>query len=202
MREIVIPGEKLSDRRMRTGFGAYIKDGAVFSSVYGIPEHTKGFIRVVPLKGKYIPHEGDHVIGIVKDVKYRGCFVDINSPYVGYLPLNNDEDYDIGDILLIRVAEVSSVNEVMLAEPKKLYDGKLVEIQPVKIPRVIGKRASMLRILREAGNCIIFVGRNGRVFVKGDTNDVKKVEEALRMIEEEAHTYGLTARVKKFLEGG
>ena len=200
MREIVIPGEKLSDKNIKTGYGAYAKKGKVYSSIHGIAVKTRDFVKEVPLHGKYLPHEGDQVIGIVEAVRFKGCFVELNSPYNGYLPLEREDECKVGDLIMTRITEVTNVNEVTLNDPRKLYDGKLIELQPVKVPRVIGKSGSMLRILRAATQTMIFVGRNGRIFIKGEKEQVTKVEKALNMIEREAHTFGLTSRVKQFLE--
>lgn len=199
MREIVIPGEKISDRKIRVGEGSYIKDGKVYSSIYGIVSRVGNVIKVVPLHGRYIPKKGDQVIGVVKAMLSKGCFVDINSPYDGFLSLERVR-YNVGDILIAEVSNVSSVNEVLLDKPRKLSDGRILEVQPTKVPRIIGKKGSMLKILRDATKTYIIVGRNGRVFVRADGRVMKIIEEALRMIEKEALSYGLTARVKEFLE--
>lgn len=200
MREIVIPGEKISDKKMKIGQGAYMHEGKIFSSLHGIVVKSKDFVKVVPLRGRYIPHRGDHVIGIVEATRFGSCFVDLNSPYNGYLSLDRDGELKVGDLILVKVNDVTSVNKTTLEYPKKLYDGKLLEIEPVKIPRVIGKKGSMLNILKDSTGTLIFVGRNGRIFIKGDRKGIIKVEAALKMIEKEAHTLGLTSRVKKFLE--
>ncbi|MCD6522316.1 MAG: RNA-binding protein [Candidatus Diapherotrites archaeon] len=202
MREIVIPGEELSNEKdVKPGFGTYRDADVIRSSVFGVVEKINNTIRVVPLRGKYIPITGDYVIGIVTVVKFRGCFVDINSPYIGFLPTMREDEYRIGDLLLLKIVDVDEVYNVTLNDPKRLYDGKLIEVIPVKIPRIVGKRASMLDILRKGTNCKIFVGRNGRIFIKGTPDEVKKAEKAIRLIEREAHTTGLTDRVKAFLEG-
>jgi len=43
------------------------------------------------------------------------------------------------------------------------------------------------------------VGQNGRIWIRGKNKH--KVVEAILMIERESHTYGLTEKVRKFLEG-
>ncbi|MCD6414394.1 MAG: RNA-binding protein [Candidatus Diapherotrites archaeon] len=199
MREIVIPGEEISDKNLKVGEGSYIKEGKVYSSVYGMVSVTGNTVRVVPLHGKYIPKRGDQVIGIAKTLTFKGIFVDINSPYDGFLPLERIR-YHVGDVMLADVARVSNVNEVTLDRPKRLSEGRVVEIQPTKIPRVIGRKGSMLRVIREVTGSYLTVGRNGRIFVKADDDIARVVEEALKMIEKEALSYGLTARVKEFLE--
>jgi exosome complex component RRP4 len=60
----------------------------------------------------------------------------------------------------------------------------------------------MLSMIQTVTGCTLKVGQNGRVVIMSE--EEKKVEaitEALRMIDREAHTSGLTDRVKAFLEG-
>ncbi len=201
MREVVIPGEELADGNgIKAGFGAFKRGDKVFAAVYGLADQSKGFVKVVPLQGKYLPYEGDHVIGIVSHCLSRGCFVDINSAYHGYLSFFRDRTYNVGDVLIMEIQRVDEVNSVDLDFAKPLYDGKLIEVSPVKIPRIVGRKASMIDVLSNGSNCKIFVGRNGRIFIKGKDEDVQKAEAAIRLIEEEAHTSGLTDKVKEFLE--
>jgi len=75
-----------------------------------------------------------------------------------------------------------------------------MEIMPVRIPRVIGKKNSMVNMLEEKTKCDLFVGRNGRIWMRGEKIDLLK--KAILKIEKEAHTSGLTERIKEFLEKG
>ncbi|MBN3037288.1 MAG: RNA-binding protein [Candidatus Diapherotrites archaeon] len=202
MRRIVIPGEVLmDDTGVRAGFGAYKEDGKIYSSLYGVAEEFDDAVRVVPLCGKYKPYKDDFVVGIVEAVRFKGCFVDLNSPYKGYLAFERDDEFKVGDIIFVKIDDVDEANKIGLVDGRLLYDGKLITIAPVKIPRVVGKKGSMLNILRTDSRCMIFVGRNGRIFIKGRPEEVERAENAIRMIEREAHTSGLTERVKSFLSG-
>jgi exosome complex component RRP4 len=59
----------------------------------------------------------------------------------------------------------------------------------------------MLRMIQTATGCTLKVGQNGRVVILSeDEEKVSAITEALRMIDREAHTSGLTDRVKAFLE--
>jgi len=83
----------------------------------------------------------------------------------------------------------------------KIEDGIIIEIQPSKVPRIIGKNGSMVSLLRQHTGCWIFVGQNGRVWIRGESENISRLVEAIRKIEREAHTTGLTDRISKFLEG-
>ncbi len=46
--------------------------------------------------------------------------------------------------------------------------GSVIDISHVKIPRVIGRNGSMISMLKKELNVSIFVGQNGRIWLKGD----------------------------------
>jgi exosome complex component RRP4 len=103
------------------------------------------------------------------------------------------------------VKDVDERMQIMLEAGRsglgKIKGGKLVDISPAKIPRVLGKKGSMLEVLQKAGGCRLLVGRNGRIMVWGrDERMVDAVVEALFTIEREAHTSGLTDRIRLMLE--
>jgi exosome complex component RRP4 len=68
----------------------------------------------------------------------------------------------------------------------------------VKIPRLIGKKNSMLNLIRDGTGCNLFVGRNGRIWVKGE--NIARAQEVILKIEKEAHTPGLTERIVNMLK--
>ncbi|MEM4180870.1 MAG: KH domain-containing protein, partial [Nitrososphaerota archaeon] len=82
----------------------------------------------------------------------------------------------------------------------KIDRGLLIRISPVKIPRIIGKRGSMLNTLTSESGCKLYVGRNGLIAIIGDSPEKElAVASAIRMIEEETHIPGLTERVTSHL---
>ncbi|MDW8036144.1 MAG: KH domain-containing protein [Candidatus Korarchaeum sp.] len=71
---------------------------------------------------------------------------------------------------------------------------------PLKVPRVIGKRQSMLSILKEKTRSEIIVANNGRIWVKPPSvRELIALEKALKKIEEESHVSGLSDRVMSLL---
>lgn len=59
----------------------------------------------------------------------------------------------------------------------------------------------MISTLQKVGGCKVRIGQNGRIMIWGhDPDKVQRVTEAILMIEREAHTSGLTDRVREFLE--
>ncbi|MHA1372509.1 MAG: KH domain-containing protein, partial [Promethearchaeota archaeon] len=70
-----------------------------------------------------------------------------------------------------------------------------------KIPRLIGKNGSMIRMLNGITTCKIFVAQNGIVWVKGKNHDDERIIlKAIKKIEKEAHTFGLTDRIKEYIK--
>jgi len=82
----------------------------------------------------------------------------------------------------------------------KINGGAIIEVEPTKVPRVIGKNGSMITTLKKFTNSRIFVGKNGRIWVDGEIDAIQKIEKAVRLIERDAHTYGLTERVIALLK--
>jgi exosome complex component RRP4 len=83
----------------------------------------------------------------------------------------------------------------------QIRGGFLLEIAVPKIPRLIGKAGSMIKLLNTLTSCKIFVAQNGVVWIKGRKVDEERILiKAIEKIENEAHTIGLTDRVKEFVE--
>lgn len=80
-----------------------------------------------------------------------------------------------------------------------LKDGYLLEISPSKIPRVIGKKDSMISILRKESGCEIIAGQNGVIWINGAAERIKLAIEALRYIEGHSHQSGLTDYIKNMI---
>ncbi len=83
---------------------------------------------------------------------------------------------------------------------RKLHEGIVIEVSPTKIPRIIGKQGSMIKMLKENSGCDILVGQNGWVWIKNDdpTKQMLMVN-AIKKIESDSHTTGLTDKIKKML---
>jgi len=217
VRKIVLPGEFLDEKKGRKlNTSVYAEGEKVFSKIIGIPKIGENEISVIPLAGVYSPKVGDRVIGIIQDVEVSGWIVDINSPYLAFLPLAEAVEefvdvyrvdisryFDVGDAIFCRISKVTKHKIVQVSMKqmgtRKLRDGIILHITPTKVARVIGKGGSMINLLKEKTKCEILVGQNGRIWIRGKNKH--KVVEAILMIERESHTYGLTEKVRKFLEG-
>lgn len=211
-KNFVIPGQVLADDDYYSGRGTFKEDGKVCSSLMGRVSLRNKKIRVIPFKSKYVPKRGDVVIGKIKDVRFSMWDVDINSPYSGILPasevFNKDKKelnkvFDVGDVLFLRVVEVDEIKKAKLGLKGrgmgKFRGGIMVDIAPTKVPRLIGKKGSMINMIKDKTNCKIVVGQNGIVWVKGEEDMEQLTKNIIHTIEAEAHTSGLTNKIKNKL---
>jgi exosome complex component RRP4 len=214
MREVVVPGDLLDSGKLKAGNGTYVVEGNIYASQLGIKSVRSNYVNVIPLGGRYIPHQGDTVIGKIIDLGPSNWLVDINSPYPAPLHVNEvpwrvefgdtARYLNVGDVLLSKILIVDETKrvQVTMKEPglRKLQGGQIIEITHSKVPRVIGKGGSMIQMIKSYTNCRIFVGQNGRIWLDGEIDNIVYAIRAIRMIEEEAQTIRLTERVKDYLE--
>ena len=211
-KDLVIPGQILADDEYYSGRGTFKENGKVCSSLIGLVSLRNKKIRVIPLKSKYVPKKGDVVIGKINDVRFSMWDVDINSPYSGILPAFEvfgrekkelNKVYDVGDVLFLRVVDVDEIKKAKLGLKGrgmgKFKGGIIVDIAPTKVPRLIGKKGSMINMIKDKTKCKIVVGQNGLVWVKGNEDMEQLTREIIHLIEAEAHTSGLTNKIKNKL---
>ena len=165
-----------------------------------------------------MPKIDDLVIGTITSVSGNSWFADINSCYQGML-LGQDvfgrgsyptatemrERLDNGDIIFAKIANFDRQREPLISIADKnlgrIDSGELVRISPTRIPRLIGKRGSMIQTIEASTRATLTVGQNGLVVVScEETNGLLKALAAIRMVDEQAHLVDLTDRVKKMLE--
>lgn len=213
-RELVVPGDLLGSTDLKPGMGAFTEDGNVYAALLGIKNERSGYINIVPLSGRYIPRPGDSVIGMVTDRGPSHWLLEINSPYPAPLHVNEVPwrvDYgdtarylDIGNVLLLKVLLVDETMRVVLTMKehglRKLTGGQIVEVSYSKVPRVIGRKGSMISLIKEFTRTRMFVGQNGRIWIDGDIDDIHNAISVIKRIEEEAQVIGLTESVKSMLE--
>ena len=81
----------------------------------------------------------------------------------------------------------------------KFKGGIIVDIAPTKVPRLIGKKGSMINMIKDKTKCKIVVGQNGLVWIKGKPDMEQLTKDTIKLIEAEAHTSGLTNKIKNKL---
>lgn len=217
-RPIVVPGEYVGDSRFHVpGLNVFKLSERMLATTVGLVRVDGKRVDVVALKSFYQPKTGDLIVGIVKEPGTAGWTVDINSPFLSFLPLSEYPEKRIrlsrdsmGRILeagtviigLIKDASIFS-SPVITLKGKRLgvvSKGFLLSITASKVPRLIGKKGSMLTVIEQGANVKLTVGQNGRLIVHSeDLNVVTRVREVVEMIEKESHVYGLTERVEALL---
>jgi exosome complex component RRP4 len=83
---------------------------------------------------------------------------------------------------------------------RKLIGGRIISVNPYKVPRIIGKMGSMVNLIKDHTKCIITVGQNGLIWINGEPKNELIAVNTIRKIEREAHTSGLTDKIKEYLE--
>lgn len=216
-REIVTPGDLLAEDDYVAGDNTYKKDSKIYATRVGLVGYEDRKVFVVALKAFYVPFVGDIVIGKVVEVGLGSWIIDIRAPYPAVLrasdalnrPFKPQRDdmpsiLDVGDLVMAKIVAYDRTRAPLLTirEPDlgKVERGQIVEVTPTKIPRVIGRKGSMITMLKQETNCQITVGQNGVILVSGRSpEDEQLAVMAIRKIEEESHTSGLTDRVTQMV---
>jgi len=212
-RELVTPGDLLAKGDYLAGENVFRINDEVYATRIGLVEYSNKKVSVVALKSFYVPSVNDIVIGKVVEVGTRGWMVEINSPFLALLrasdaftkPFNPKNDeltsiLDVGDVIIAKIIAYDRTRDPLLTIREhglgKVKSGQIVVITPTKIPRVIGRKGSMISMIKNETGCNITIGQNGVILVRGK-NPVMEgiVVRAIKMIEKEAHTTGLTDRV-------
>lgn len=217
-KQLVTPGDLLAEDDYIAGDNTYKDDGKIYASRVGLVDFEAKKVHVVALKAFYVPYVGDTVIGKVVEVTIGGWIVDINAPYFAMLRASDVIDrpfkpetsdlpsiFDVGDLIIAKVVAYDRTRDPLLTirEPGlgKIMRGQLVEITTTKIPRVIGRKGSMISMIKKETECQITIGQNGLILISGKTpEDERLAVMALHKIEEESHTSGLTDRVTEMLK--
>jgi len=214
-RKIVLPSQILGDTNSnKAGRGTFIENGKIISEKLGILNANSNFINVIPLEGRYEPTVGDFIIGVVEEALSAGWLVDINAPSPAFLHVN-EVPWDIefgdtekylnrGDSIMAKVSQIDELKKFQITlKDRNLYKikgGHIIEVEPSRVPRIIGKKGSMIALIKKYIRCRIFVGQNGKIWVDGDTGSIERVLQTIYKIESEAITFGLTNRIEELLK--
>jgi exosome complex component RRP4 len=217
-RQLVTPGDLIAEGEYIAGENTFMEKGKIYAARVGIVEYETKRIDVVALKAFYVPRTGDIIIGTITEVGFNGWTVDINSPYIALLrasdvlsrPFKPQKDdlpqvLDAGDLIVAKIVSYDRTHDPQLtvAEPGlgKITRGQILKITPTKIPRVIGRKGSMISMIKQETGCNVILGLNGVVLITGKTlEDEQLAMRAILKIEQESHTSGLTDRITQMLK--
>jgi exosome complex component RRP4 len=159
----------------------------------------------------------DIVIGKIIDHSSLSWQVDISSCFSAHLPAQDvfgrdfsparddmNKQLAIGDLVTARIMAFDRTRDPMLTVQDKdlgrIPRGEFLKISATRVPRLIGKRGSMIQTIEQATQTRILIGQNGIVVVTGrNAEGTQLAIRAIRMVEEEAHTSNLTQRIKTLL---
>ena len=199
MKRIVIPGELVSEERKRLGSNVFVANGKIYSKVVGVTSDEGDYANVVALEGGYEPRRDDVVIGAIVRVVHAGYEIDIGSATNSFVPRGAFRDDMVeGDLVTAKISFVDEMKQAELDFPRRIFGGEILKVTPVKVPRFIGKNASMLEILKEGTGSTIIIGKNGRVWAKD--GNMALLKEALAFIEENSHKSNLTNTIGDMLK--
>lgn len=216
-RELVIPGDLLAEGEYIAGENTYKEDNRIYASRIGLIEYGDRKVSVVALRAFYIPRIGDTVIGTITQVGFSGWDVDINAPYLALLrasdvlnrpfrPQRNELSaiLDVGDLVIAKIVAYDRAHnpQLTVGEPGlgKITRGQTVKVTPTKIPRIIGRKGSMMSMIKQETGCHITLGHNGVLLITGKKpEDEQLAVMVIYKIEEESHTSGLTDRITQMI---
>ncbi len=216
-KDIVVPGQELAvGMDFLPAYGSYRDGDKIIANCVGLANIDGRLIKIIPLSGKYSPKRGDTVVGRVVDMSFSNWYVDIgcaNDAVLssretgGYVDRGADltKIYNFGDYIVAEISKVTrGVIEITTRGPglRKLGSGRIIKVNPTKVPRIIGKQGSMVTLIKDKTGCRITVGQNGLVWIQGEPDKEMKALEAIKIIEKKAHLEGLTDEITKFLSDG
>ncbi len=217
-RKQVIPGDVVTAGALRPEQNVVQEGNKIIATAVGISEIYDNSVRVIPLTGKYMPKINDLVIGKIISHTSLSWELDINSCYVGFLPAQDVFGRDFsahaddlvsklksGDLVAARIANFDRTRDPLVTiadrDLGKIDSGVLVTISPSKVPRLIGKRGSMIQTIEMATGAVITIGQNGWIVISCEsTEGLLKAKQAIKMVDEKTHIANLTDQVKEMLE--
>ena len=217
-RKYVIPGDVVTTGPFRPEQNVILEGNKIISTTIGISEIYDDSVKVISLTAQYLPKIDDLVIGKVISHSSLSWELDINSCYVGFLPAQDVFGRDFsahadeltsklksGDLVAARIANSDRTRDPLITiadrDLGKIDSGVLVKISPSKVPRLRGKKGSMIQTIENATNAAITIGQNGWVVVSCENPEgLLKAKKAIQMVNEHAHVANLTDQVNEMLE--
>ncbi len=217
-RKYVIPGDVITTGPFRPEQNVVLVGDKIISTTIGISEIYDDSVKVLSLTAKYLPKIDDLVIGKVISHTSLSWELDINSCYVGFLPAQDVFGRDFsahadelasklktGDLVAARIANFDRTRDPLVTisdrDLGKIDSGDLVKISPSKVPRLIGKKGSMIQMIEMATDAAVTIGQNGWVVVSCESPEgLLKAKKAIEMVNDKAHVANLTDQVKEMLD--
>jgi exosome complex component RRP4 len=214
-RKIVVPGETIiQGEDFLPGDGTRREEKDIVADRFGLADFSDNLVRVIPLSGVYVPRRGNVIVGTVVGINFKGWMIDFGSHMNGFLNVAEVPRYigkgelrdflDFGDVVCAKVfsTDGNSIDlSIKFRGYGKLNGGQLVQINPNKVPRVIGKEGSMVNLIKDATSCDISVGQNGLIWIRAEKiEDELNAKKIVEFICENSFIAGLSEKVEGFIE--
>jgi len=218
-RKQVIPGDVITRGNRRYGNFIEKRGDEYIALRVGLAEVSQEGVKLNPLTGPYLPRADDQVIGKVVDINGFGWVVDINSCFDGFLPASFvfgrdfspathdlSSKFKVGDVLGARIESYDRTRDPQLSIRGEGYgkipEGEIIKMSPTRVPRLIGRRGSMINLISERTGCDVRVGQNGVIVIVGPPEGIVRAANVIRMIDKEDHGANLMSNVEEYLGSG
>ncbi len=194
----------------------------------GVIKKTGRGLDLIPYKNVYTPRRGDYVVGVVTAYAPNGWIVDIGASTKAFLaaqelirrqggerrfdPKTYDltQQFSIGDLIGAVIYDINAQSHAILSlNPEKTtvsprHIGKLngyfvIKVHTTKIPRIIGKKGSMIKMIKENIDGDIVIGQNGVILFKGDYEKYLLLKKIINTIISRTFAPGLTGKIASML---
>ncbi|CAL9734608.1 exosome complex component Rrp4p [Monosporozyma servazzii] len=182
--QIVTPGELITDDPIwMRGHGTYFLNERTYSSVAGTVSRVNRLLSVIPLRGRYAPETGDHIIGRIVEVGNKRWKVDIGAKQYAVLMLGSvnlpggilrrkSESDELqmrtflkeGDLLNAEVQSLFQDGSASL-HTRSLKYGKLRNGLYIQVPSALIVRAKN-HTHNLPGNITVVLGVNGYIWLR------------------------------------
>ncbi len=214
-RKMVLPGDFIIEGDLKLGDGVFRENKRVYSTVMGLLDLKENYVRVIPFTGRYAPKVMDFVIAEICDMDFSCWYTDIGSAYSATISARDyfserdgfqddiSKAMHVGDTVYAMIREITPRKRVFLnmreRGARKLKGGRIIEVTPAKVPRIIGRKGSMISMIKQESGCQAIVGQNGRIWINGTPERMDLVVRLIEKIERDAHTSGLTESIKDMI---
>lgn len=216
-RDIVVPGDIVYEGKTRTGDNTYRNEENVYATRVGLVTYGNDRVSVIALEAGFTPLVGDLVIGQVQEIELGQWKVDIGADKEAILTVPDAIDkpfrtfldmtkiLDVGDTIVAKIVDLDRSRTAILSirgrDLGRVHEGFIINITPSKIPRLIGKKGSMINMILRETRCHVTIGQNGKILISGrNRTDEELVVKVISKVDAEAHTSGLTNRIQEYLK--
>ncbi len=214
---LVIPGDKISsDTSGQLGHGVIKVNDELIATKLGYLVEKSGEVSILPVHTAYFPRPGDLVVGYIEGMRSNIWFIDLNAPFNAILPMSlapmkieyggTRDAMDVGTTILCRVQEVDEAHSSVVTMKgmglRKVNSGFVDTIPPHLVGTISSGSNAIIQQLKDASNCRIILGANGRIWVDGEPEGIRIVRDALAYARDNQHSTELAAGIASQLANG